>query len=153
LAHGEIWCPIHSFDAGGNLQSDTLGNLIPKDTTTTCSDLQWGPSFFIDENQYNSFIANGIQAKKLYDTSLSQYYWIVTQMDVATYCGSKGFRSYNFDCINQVISASGAIITPATAWSKMRSYGFGETTDGASYTDAVSGEQYRRIRYVDLDVA
>ena len=153
LAHGEIWCPIHSFDAGGNLQSDTLGNLIPKDTTTTCSDLQWGPSFFIDENQYNSFIANGIQAKKLYDTSLSQYYWIVTQMDVATYCGSKGFKSYNFDCINQVISASGAIITPATAWSKMRSYGFGETTDGASYTDAVSGEQYRRIRYVDLDVA
>ena len=153
LAHGEIWCPIYSFDAGGNLQVSTLGALIPKDTTTTCLDLSWGPSFFITESQYYSLLANGIQAKQLYDTSLSQDYWIVTQMDLATYSRSKGFNSFNFDCSNQVISASGGIITPATMWREMRAYGFGETRDGAGYTDATSGEQYRWIRYVDLDVA
>ena len=153
LAHGEVWCPIYSFGAGGDLQVSTLGALIPKDTTTTCLDLSWGPSFFITESQYYSLLANGIQAKQLYDTSLSQDYWIVTQMDLATYSRSKGFNSFNFDCSNQVISASGGIITPATMWREMRAYGFGETRDGAGYTDATSGEQYRWIRYVDLDVA
>jgi hypothetical protein len=126
---------------------------MPKDTTTTCLDLSEGPCFFIDENQYNSFLANGVQAKKLYDTTLSQYYWVVSQTELATYCRSKGFTSFNFDCKNEVISASGGIITPATVWRPMRSYGFGETVIGASYVDVTNGDLYRTIRLVDLDVA
>jgi hypothetical protein len=126
---------------------------MPKDTTTTCLDLSEGPCFFIDENQYNSFLANGVQAKKLYDTTLSQYYWVVSQTELATYCRSKGFTSFNFDCKNQVISASEAIITPATVWREMRSYGFGETVVEANYIDEGYGDLYRRIRLVDLDVA
>jgi hypothetical protein len=113
----------------------------------------WGPSFFITQSQYDSLIANGIQAKELYDVSLSQYYWIVTQMDLATYSRSKGFTSFNFDCSNQVIDASGGILTPATAWRPMRSYGFGETTQSANYDDVNGDAFYRFIRYVDLDVA
>ncbi len=153
LAHGEVWCPIYSFDAGGALVADTLGDLIPKDTTVTCLDTMWGPSFFITQSQYDSLIANGIQAKELYDVSLSQYYWIVTQMDLATYSRSKGFASFNFDCSNQVIDASGGILTPATAWEPMRSYGFGETTQSANFEDVNGDPFYRFIRYVDLDVA
>ena len=153
LAHGEVWCPVYSFGAGGNLQASTLGDLMPKDTTVTCLDTMWGPSFFITESQYNSLIANGIQAKELYDVSLSQYYWIVTQMDLATYSRSKGFASFNFDCSNQVIDASGGILTPATVWRPMRSYGFGETTQSANYDDVNGDAFYRFIRYVDLDVA
>ncbi len=153
LAHGEVWCPVYSFGAGGDLQASTLGDLIPKDTTVTCLDTMWGPSFFITESQYNSLIANGIQAKELYDVSLSQYYWIVTQMDLATYSRSKGFASFNFDCSNQVIDASGGILTPATVWRPMRSYGFGETTQSANYDDVNGDAFYRQIRYVDLDVA
>ena len=155
LAHGEVWCPIFTFGAGGDLQVSTLGAFMPKDTTTTVLDTQWGASFFIDENQYNAFIANGIQAKKIFDNDplVMQYYYIVTQIDIASYCSSKGFRSFNFDCTNQVISATGGIITPATAWIPKRSYGFGETVVGAGYTDVNLGELYRWIRLVDLDVA
>jgi hypothetical protein len=153
LAHGEEWCPIYSFNASGLLQGSRLGILMPKDTTTTCLDLSEGPCFFIDENQYNSFLANGVQAKKLYDTTLSQYYWVVSQTELATYCRSKGFNSFNFDCTNAVISATGGIITPATVWRPMRSYGFGETVIGASYIDVTNGDLYRTIRLVDLDVA
>jgi hypothetical protein len=152
MGHGEEWCPIYSFGASGLLQGSRLGILMPKDTTTTCLDLSEGPCFFIDENQYNSFLANGVQAKKLYDTTLSQYYWVVSQIELATYCRSKGFTSFNFDCKNQVISASEAIITPATVWREMRSYGFGETVIGASYVDVTNGDLYRTIRLVDLDV-
>ena len=128
---------------------------MPKDTPTTVLDTQWGASFFIDENQYNAFIANGIQAKKIFDNDplVMQYYYIVTQIDIASYCSSKGFRSFNFDCTNQVISATGGIITPATAWIPKRSYGFGETVVGASYVDVTNGDLYRTIRLVDLDVA
>jgi hypothetical protein len=153
LAHAEVWCPVYSFNAGGDLQASTLGNLIPKDTTATCLDTMWGPSFFITQSQYDSLIANGIQAKELYDVSLSQYYWIVTQMDLATYSRSKGFTSFNFDCSNQVIDASGGILTPPTAWEPMRSYGFGETTQSANFEDVTGDPFYRFIRYVDLDVA
>jgi hypothetical protein len=126
---------------------------MPKDTTVTCLDLSEGPCFFINEHQYDSFLANGVQAKKLYDTTLSQYYWVVSQTELATYCRSKGFTSFNFDCKNQVISASEAIITPATVWREMRSYGFGEKDVAANYIDATSGYLYRQIRLVDLDVA
>jgi hypothetical protein len=153
MGHGEEWCPIYSFGASGLLQGSRLGILMPKDTTTTCLDLSEGPCFFIDENQYNSFLANGVQAKKLYDTVISQYYWVVSQTELATYCRSKGFTSFNFDCSNQVIGASGGIITPATVWRPMRSYGFGETVIGASYIDVTNGDLYRTIRLVDLDVA
>jgi len=152
LAHGEIRCPIYKFNASGILSPSILGDLIPKDTTTTCLDLSEGPCFFIDENQYNSFLANGVQSKKLYDTTLSQYYWVVSQTELATYCRSKGFTSFNFDCKNEVIDASGGIITPATVWRPMRSYGFGETVIGASYIDVTNGDLYRTIRLVDLDV-
>ena len=154
LAHGEEWCPIYSFGPGGNLQGSTLGVLMPKDTTITVLDTQFGPSFFITPEQYDSLIANGIQAKKIFDNDplVMQYYYIVTQIDIATYCRSKGFNSFNFDCTNAVISATGGIITPATVWRPMRSYGFGETVVGASYVDVTNGDLYRTIRLVDLDV-
>jgi hypothetical protein len=153
LGHGEDWCPIYSFGASGLLQGSRLGILMPKDTTVTCLDLSEGPCFFINEHQYDSFLANGVQAKKLYDTTLSQYYWVVSQTELASYCRSKGFTSFNFDCKNQVISASEAIITPATVWREMRSNGFGETVVEANYVDVSNGDLYRKIRLVDLDVA
>jgi hypothetical protein len=154
LGHGEEWCPIYSFGPGGNLQGSTLGVLMPKDLTVTCLDLSEGPCFFIDENQYNSFLANGVHAKKLFDNDplIMAYYWVVSQTELATYCRSKGFNSFNFDCTNAVISATGGIITPATVWRPMRSYGFGETVIGASYVDVTNGDLYRTIRLVDLDV-
>ena len=154
LAHGEIRCPIYQFNASGILSPSILGDLIPKDTTTTCLDLSEGPCFFIDENQYNSFLANGVHAKKLFDNDplIMAYYWVVSQTELATYCRSKGFTSFNFDCTDQVIDAFGGIITPATAWRPMRSYGFGETVIGASYIDVTNGDLYRTIRLVDLDV-
>lgn len=154
LAHGEVWCPIFTFGAGGDLQVSTLGAFMPKDTTITGLDALWGASFFITPEQYNSLIANGIQAKKIFDDDplIMQYYYLVTQIDIATYCSSKGFKSFNFDCNNSVQKAGG-IITPATAWIPKRSYGFGETVVGAGYTDVNLGELYRWIRLVDLDVA
>lgn len=153
LGHGEEWCPIFAFGAGGDLQISRLGSFMPKDLTTTCLDLSEGPCFFIDENQYNSFLANGVQAKELYDTTLNQNYWVVSQIELATYSRSKGFNAFNFDCSNQVIMADGAVVTPATTWRPMRSYGFGETVVGAGYTDVNLGELYRWIRLVDLDVS
>ncbi len=153
LAHGEVWCPIYSFNASGILSPSRLGDLIPKDLTTTCLDLSEGPCFFIDQNQYNAFLANGVQAKELYDNTLAQYYWVVSQTELATYSRSKGFNAFNFDCSNQVIMADGAIITPATTWREMRSYGFGETVQAANYEDVVNGPLYRLIRYVDLEVS
>jgi hypothetical protein len=126
---------------------------MPKDLTTTCLDLSEGPCFFIDQNQYNSFLANGVQAKELYDTTLNQNYWVVSQIELATYSRSKGFNAFNFDCSNQVIMADGAIVTPATTWRPMRSYGFGETVQAANYEDVTNGPLYRLIRYVDLEVS
>ena len=154
LAHGEVWCPIFTFGAGGDLQVSTLGAFMPKDTTITGLDALWGASFFITPEQYDSLIANGIQAKKIFDDDplIMQYYYLVTQIDIATYCSSKGFKSFNFDCNNSVQKAGG-IITPATAWIPKRAYGFGETVVGAGYTDVNLGELYRWIRLVDLDVA
>jgi hypothetical protein len=155
MAHGEEWCPIYSFGPGGNLQGSRLGIFMPKDTTTTVLDTQFGASFFITFEQYDSLIANGVQAKKIFDNDplVMQYYYIVTQIDIASYCSSKGFRSFNFDCTNQVISATGGIITPADRYITKRSYGFGETVVGASYVDVTNGDLYRSIRLVDLDVA
>ena len=155
LGHGEDWCPIFSFGPSGDLQPSRLGTFMPKDTTTTVLDTQFGPSFFITPEQYDSLIANGIQAKKIFDNDplVMEYYYIVTQIDIATYCSSKGFKSFNFDCTNQVISATGGIITPADRYITKRSYGFGETVVGASYVDVTNGDLYRTIRLVDLDVA
>ena len=155
LAHGEVWCPIFTFGAGGDLQVSTLGAFMPKDTTTTVLDTQWGASFFITPEQYDSLIANGIPAKKIFDNDplVMEYYYIVTQIDIASYCSSKGFRSFNFDCSNQVVDAFGGIITPADRYLTKRSYGFGETVVGASYVDVTNGDLYRTIRLVDLDVA
>ena len=155
LAHGEVWCPIFTFGAGGDLQVSTLGAFMPKDLAVTCLDSQWGASYFITPEQYDSLIANGIQAKKIFDNDplIMQYYYIVTQIDISTYCSSKGFKSFNFDCTNQVLDGAQGIITPATGYLPMRSYGFGETVVGAGYTDVNLGELYRWIRLVDLDVA
>ena len=155
LAHGEVWCPIFTFGAGGDLQVSTLGAFMPKDLAVTCLDSQWGASYFITPEQYDSLIANGIQAKKIFDNDplIMQYYYIVTQIDISTYCSSKGFKSFNFDCTNQVLDGAQGIITPATAWIPKRAYGFGETVVGAGYTDVNLGELYRWIRLVDLDVA
>ncbi len=152
LAHGEIYCPIYSFNDSGILSPSRLGLLLPKDLTTTCLDSSEGPSFFIDQNQYNSLLANGIQAKELYDSTLAQYYWVVSQTELATYSRSKGFTSFNFDCYNQVIDASGGLITAGTTWREMRSYGSGETVQAANYEDVTNGPLYRLIRYVDLEV-
>ena len=150
LCHGEERCPIYEFNAAGILQPSNLGNLIPKDLTATCQSSE-GPSFYIDEQQYNSLNANGIQAKKLYDPSTSTYYWVVSQMALATYSNSKGFSSYNFDCNDQVLDGQGGLVTAGTKWRPMRNYGVGETVQEASYVDSQTGDQlYRAVRYVNL---
>jgi hypothetical protein len=155
LAHGEDWCPIYSFGPYGDLQKSRLGAFMPKNAQGTCLDAQFGPSFLISPEQYNSLIANGIQAKQIFDNDplVMDYYYLVTQIDIATYCSSKGFKSFNFDVTNEVIGRSGGPSAPATAWIPKRAYGFGETVVGAGYTDATSGPLYRTIRLVDLDVA
>jgi len=155
LAHGEIWCPIYEFNSSGILFPSNLGNFMPKDLQGSCLDAQFGPSFLITPEQYSSLIANGIQAKQIFDNDplVMDYYYLVTQIDIATYCSSKGFKSFNFDVTNEVIGRSGGPSAPATAWIPKRAYGFGETVIGASYIDAASGDLYRTIRLVDLDVA
>ncbi len=72
-------------------------------------------------------------------------------MDLAAYCGSKGFNSYNFDCINAELDAQNGTVTAATTWIPLRSYGTGETVQIASFYDEANSKQlYRAIRYVDL---
>jgi hypothetical protein len=153
MAHGDSWCPIRKFNAAGVIVPSTMGDVLNKDLTLTCLDPSEGPCFFISGNQYYDFLANGLQAKELYDTAIMQTYWVISQSVLATYCRSKGFNSFNFDCSNAVLTGAGGLVTAATTWRPMRSYGFGETTQSASYEDAMVGPLYRDIRYVDLDVA
>lgn len=151
LCHGEEQCPIYGFDAAGNIETTTLGVLMPKDLTLTCTTDE-GPSFFITEEQFNEFLANGIAAKKLYDGVYTMtYYWVVSAVELAAYCNRMGFSSYNFDCLNQVLDGQGGLVTAATKWNSQRNYGPGETVQIASYYDtAASKEFYRQVRYVNL---
>ena len=153
LAHGEVWCPIRKFNAAGVIVPSTMQDVLNKDLTESCLDPSEGPCFFINGNQYYDFLANGIQAKELYDPVLMLTYWLVSQNELASYCRSKGFNSFNFDCSNQVLDSGGGTITPATTWRPMRSYGFGETVQAANYEDVTNGPLYRLIRYVDLEVS
>jgi hypothetical protein len=146
LAHGDVWCPIYAFDALGVLTPSRLGDFMPKDTTPTGAE-----GFYLSLEQHDACFANGIVAQTGTDPATGDPYYYVSQAAISNYCGSKGFRSYNFDVTNEQPYA----VTPvaATTWIPRRAYGFGETTDGASYIDVTNGNLYRQIRYVDLDVA
>jgi hypothetical protein len=146
LAHGDVWCPIYAFDALGVLTPSRLGDFMPKDTTPTGAE-----GFYLSLEQHDACLANGIVAQTGTDPATGDPYYYVSQAAISNYCGSKGFRSYNFDVTNEQPYA----VTPvaATTWIPRRAYGFGETTDGASYIDVTNGNLYRQIRYVDLDVA
>lgn len=153
LAHGDVWCPIRKFDSSGVIMPSTMRDVLNKDLTDTCLDSSEGPCFFINGNQYYDLLANGIQAKEQYDPVLMQTYWVVSQKLLAAYCSSKGFKAFNFDCSNQILSSAGGQVTPPTKWFPMRSYGFGETVQSANYEDVTNGPLYRLIRYVDLEVS
>jgi hypothetical protein len=146
LAHGEVWCPIYAFDAVGVLAPSKLGDFIPKDTTPTGAE-----GIYLSLDQYDACLANGIGAQTGTDPATGDPYYYVSQTAISSYCGSKGFRSYNFDVTNARPYESTPIA--ATAWIPKRAYGFGETVVGASYVDATNGDLYRTIRLVDLDVA
>lgn len=146
LAHGEEWCPIYEFNAVGVLGISRLGYFIPKDTTPTGID-----GFYLSEVQRDACAANGILTQTGIDPATGDPYYYVPQLELATYCRSKGFKSFNFDATNRQPYASPPV--DATAWRPMRSYGFGETTQSANYDDVTGDAFYRFIRYVDLDVA
>lgn len=151
LCHGEKMAPIYAFDGAGVLSANFLGNLISQDLNFTCIDDGYA-SYRIDESTYNSLIANGIQARRFYAPApFDHYYYSVRAIDLAGYCGSKGFNSYNFDCSNADLDADNGTITAATTWIPLRSYGTGETVQMASFYDEANSKQlYRAIRYVDL---
>ena len=146
LAHGDVWCPIYAFDALGVLTPSRLGDFMPKDTTPTGAE-----GFYLSLEQHDACLANGIVAQTGTDPATGDPFYYVSQAAISNYCASKGFRSYNFDVTNAQPYASTPVA--ATVWIPRRAYGFGETTDGASYIDVTNGNLYRRIRYVDLDVA
>lgn len=151
LAHGEEMCPIWSFNAGGALVASTVGSLLPKDLWVSCIDDGYA-SIRVSEAVYDSLIANGIQARNFYaGAPFDHYYYSVRVLDLAAYCGSKGFNSYNFDCLNQTLDADEGIIDAATKWLPYRAYGPGEQTEIASYYDVANAKQlYRAVRFVDL---
>ena len=151
LAHGEEMCPIWSFNTGGALVATTIGSLLPKDNWMTCIDDGYA-SIRVSEGIYDSLVANGIQARSFYaGAPFDHYYYSVRVLDLATYCNSMGFGSYNFDCRNQTLDADDGIIDAATKWLPYRNYGPGEQVEIASYYDvATSTQLYRGIRYVDL---
>jgi hypothetical protein len=150
LCHGEVIAPIYAFNGAGVLQPAVMEDLIPA-FSLTCIDDGY-PSFRIDESTYNSLIANGIQAREFYaGAPFNHYYYSVRAMDLAAYCGSKGFNSYNFDCTNAELDADNGTVTAATTWIPLRAYGPGETVQMASFYDEANSKQlYRAIRYVDL---
>ena len=146
LAHGDVWCPIYAFDALGILAPSRLGLFMPKDTTPTGAE-----GFYLSLEQYDACLANGIVAQTGTDPATGDPFYYVSQTAISNYCGSKGFRSYNFDVTNAQPYASTPVA--ATTWIPRRAYGFGETVVGASYIDVTNGNLYRTIRLVDLDVA
>ena len=70
-------------------------------------------------------------------------------MNLAAYCDSRGFTSWNFDTENGQPTASTPVAS--TGYDKLRNYGTGERSQNGSYYDASAGaDKYLSIRYVDL---
>ena len=139
----------------GNENAPMLGGVPLKsiiDTYNLDSSIASGRrAFAINELQYDQLLSNGIPAYRqalpppfpagTYD------YWVASE-DLASYCKSRGFNSYNFDTVNSVLTA--------TKRFEERSYSAGEKVQVASYVDSVSfgpsvsKQLYGSIRYVDL---
>ncbi len=140
--------PLFAFDAGGALQPTNFGDFYPRDLWVTSMTSE-GPSLWLNPSQYDSLIANGIQAKKLYDPVTALDYYVVSAYELATYSTRQGFSAYNFDCNNQVLFGDETVDVAGTQFVPVRSYGTGDTTQMASY--AAGGTQFfRAIRYIDL---
>lgn len=115
------------------------------------SDTSGRRAFAISQIQHDQLITAGIPAYRqqlpppfpvgTYD------YWVASE-DLASYCKSLGFNSYNFDTLDD-------ILTPTRRFEE-RSYSAGEKTMVSSYVDSasfgpfVSKLLYGSIRFVDL---
>jgi len=143
LCLGEEKCPIYGFDGVGNLIPSTIGNEIPKDTTSTGIE-----GFYLSESQYQLCLANGIVAQTGTDPATGDPYYYVSQTALATYSSSKGFRAFNFQTTNAQPYAATPVA--ATAWIPRSVYGVGETVEIASYEDSSGDKFYRAVRYVSL---
>ncbi len=97
---------------------------------------------------HDILIANGVVAYRDQDAGGNDY-WYVPAVNLATYCDSRGFFSWNFDTENGEPTAATPI--PATAYIPLRNYGTGERSQSGGYFDATAGtDKYLSIRYVDL---
>jgi len=107
------------------------------------------PSFYLpNEAIYDILIANGIVAYYDFDPYGTKY-WYVPAVNLAAYCDSRGFTSWNFDTENGQPTASTPVAS--TGYDKLRNYGTGERSQNGSYYDASAGaDKYLSIRYVDL---
>lgn len=147
LCLGQDACPI--YDASGTarvLGVLTVGMLLLGSTGRESG--QTIPSYYISEEAYDIFIANGVVAYRDQDPGGNDY-WYVPAVNLATYCDSQGFTAWAFDTEN----GSPYETTPvaATAWDNLRNYGTGERRQSASYLDVTTGNYvYLTIRYVDL---
>lgn len=139
----------------GNENVPLIGGIPLKDLVDTyntgSSDTSGRRAFSLTEAQYDQLLTNGIPAYRqalpppfpagTYD------YWVAAE-DLAAYCKSYGFNSYNFDTVDD-------LLTPTRRFEE-RSYSASETVQVASYVDSVSfgpgisKQLYGSIRYVDL---
>jgi hypothetical protein len=140
--------PLFAFDAGGALQPTNFGDFYPRDLWVTSMTSE-GPSLWLTESQYDSLIANGIQAKKLFDPVTALDYYVVSAYELATYSTRQGFSAYNFDCNNQVLFGDETVDVAGTQFVPVRAYGTGDTTQMASH-EAGGTQLFRAIRYIDL---
>ena len=115
------------------------------------SDTSGRRAFAISEAQHDQLLTNGIPAYRQQlppPSPIGTYdYWVASE-DLAAYCKSYGFNSFNFDTLDDVL-------TPTLRFEE-RSYSGGETIQVASYVDSVSfgpsvsKQLFMSIRYVDL---
>lgn len=141
LCQGQGVCPI--YDAS-NLY--TVGDLLTLGTGRESGGTI--PAYYVSEAGYDILIANGIVAYKDQDPG-GYDYWYVPAVNLATYCDSRGFTSWNFDTENG--QPNETVPVASTAYIPLRNYGPGEKTQSGSYYDVTAGsDKYLSIRYVDL---
>jgi hypothetical protein len=111
-------------------------------------------AFAISQAQHDQLLTSGIPAYRQQlppPFPIGTYsYWVAAE-DLASYCKSYGFNSYNFDTVDD-------FFTPTKRF-EQRSYSESEKTmvssyvDSASFGPSVSKLLYGSIRYVDLEVS
>lgn len=141
LCQGQGVCPI--YDAG-NLYR--VGDLLTFGTGQESGGTI--PSYYVSEAGHDILIANGVVAYKDQDAGGNDY-WYVPAVNLATYCDSRGFFSWNFDTENGEPNI--AVPVASTAYIPLRNYGTGERSQSGGYFDVTAGaDKYLSIRYVDL---